>query len=438
MPSEPASTTVLRGGRVLDPASDTDAAGDVVISDGRIAEIVAAGAADATGAEVLECDGLWVAPGLIDLHTHLREPGFEEAEDVATASAAAAAGGYTLVCAMPNTDPVCDSPAVAEQVWRRGREVGLVDVLPIGSVTRGQRGTQLSEMGELSACAAGVRMFSDDGHPVADARIMRRALQYATAFDAVVCNHSEEPALTLGAQMHEGPQAAVLGLPGWPREAEEVMIARDLILAAGVGARLHVPHVSTAGSVALIREAKRRGIRVTAEATPHHLSLTDAEVATYDTVFKVNPPLREDHDVTALRAALADGTIDAIATDHAPHPGEDKDQEWEHAPCGMLGLETALAVALGLVADGVLDPLTLVARMTCGPADVLRLDRGRLQQGADADVVVVDPGASWTVTPAQLHSRARNTPWAGRKLEGRAVHTFLRGRATLRDGQVRT
>lgn len=428
---------LLKAGRVLDPVNQSDAVTDLRIVDGRIVEVGADLTAD--GAEVVDCAGLWVTPGFVDLHTHLREPGFEDAEDVATGSAAAAAGGYTAVCPMANTDPVCDSAAVAEMVWRRGREVGLADVFPVGAITKGLEGQELAELGELHDSAARVTMFSDDGKPVADALIMRRALQYATRFDAVICNHSEDPDLTADAQMNEGVMSSVLGLPGWPHEAEEIMIARDLILAAGVGARLHVPHVSTKGSVELIRQAKARGIKVTAEVTPHHLSLLDTEVVSYDPAFKVNPPLRTADDVAALRAALADGTIDCVATDHAPHPPEQKDQEWDYAPCGMLGLETAFAVVVGeLVNGGHLDLLAAVERFTSGPArvrDVGSHGRG-LGVGEAANVAVIDPDAQWTVSGPQLQSRARNTPFEGRKLTSRPVHTLLAGRFTLRDGKV--
>jgi dihydroorotase len=445
--SSPAQTLLLRSGRVLDPTSGHDGIADVRIVDGAIAEV--GPDLDAGTDTVVDCAGLWVMPGFVDLHTHLREPGFEDAEDIATGSAAAAAGGYTAVCAMANTDPVCDSAAVAEMVWRRGREVGLADVFPVGAITKGLEGKELAEMGELYDSAARVTMFSDDGKPVADALIMRRALQYATRFGAVICNHSEDPDLTGDAQMNEGQMSSVLGLPGWPHEAEEIMIARDLILAAGVGARLHVPHVTTAGAVEIIRQAKARGIAVTAEVTPHHLTLTDAVVATYDPVYKVNPPVRTRADVAALRAALADGTIDAVATDHAPHPTEMKDQEWDHAPCGMLGLETAFALVLtdlvgeadgGGAAEPTLDLLTAIARFTTGPATVRDVGGhgGPIAVGAPANLAVIDPQAAWTVDGHALHSRARNTPFAGRTLQGRPVHTLLRGRFTLHDGQVQS
>jgi dihydroorotase len=432
-------TILLRGGRLLDPASGTDAVRDVLVRDGDIVEVGTDLAAPDDDAEVVDCAGRWVTPGLVDLHTHLREPGFEEAEDIGTGSAAGAAGGYTALCAMANTDPVCDSAAVAEMVWRRGREVGLVDVFPVGSITKGMAGEELTEFGELADSAARVDFFSDDGKPVANALVMRRALQYALAFDAVLCNHAEEPSLTADAQMNEGAWSSVLGLPGWPHEAEEVMIARDLLLAEGLGARLHVPHVTTARGVELIRLAKQRGIRVTAEATPHHLSLTDDLVASYDPVLKVNPPVRTAEDVAALRAAVADGTIDVIATDHAPHAPELKDQEWEHAPCGMLGLETAFAVVnTELVVPGLLDPLTAIARLTTGPASVRDVGDhgGAIAPGRPANLAVLDPDLTWTVDARALHSRARNSPFAGRELRGKPVHTLLRGRFTLRDGTV--
>ncbi|MDX1621001.1 MAG: dihydroorotase [Nitriliruptorales bacterium] len=431
------SEILLKNGRVVDPSDGHDAVADVLIVDGDVAEVRQG--IDPETAEVVDCSGLIITPGFVDLHTHLREPGFEDAEDIATGSAAAAAGGFTAVCPMANTDPVCDSAAVAEMVWRRSVEVGLVDVFPVGAITKGLAGEELAEFGELHGSVTRVDMFSDDGKPVADPLIMRRALQYAVAFDGVICNHSEDPHLTEGAEMNEGAMSSVLGLPGWPREAEEIMVARDLILAAGVGARLHVPHVSTVGTVELIRAAKARGIPVTAEVTPHHLVLTDDLIVGYDANLKVNPPLRTQRDVEALREALADGTIDAVATDHAPHAPEQKDQEWEHAPCGMLGLETAFAVVYTeLVETGQLDLLTAVARFTTGPARVRDVgDQGRgLSAGDPAHIAVIDPEAIWTVAPTDLHSKSRNTPFAGRKLTTRPVHTLLRGRFTLRDGQV--
>jgi len=431
------SLLLVTGGRLLDPASGTDTVADLLVRDGVIVAVGPDAAGGADGADRLDASGCWVTPGLIDLHTHLREPGGEGAEDIATGSAAAVAGGYTAVAPMANTDPVADTAVVVELVLRRGREVGLVDLLPVASITRGLGGAELTPMGELARSDARVDFFSDDGIPLGDSLVMRRALQYASAFDVVLCNHSEDPVLTADAQMNEGATSSVLGLPGWPREAEEVMLARDLILAHGVGARLHVPHLTTAGGVDLVRRAKAAGTRVTAEVTPHHLTLDDTEVGAYDAVMKVNPPLRTRSDVDALRAALADGTIDAVATDHAPHGREAKRQPWEHAPCGMLGLETAFPlVHTELVRTGLLDPLTAVARFTTGPAAVrdTRGHGGPLTVGAPANLQVFDPEVTWTVDRARLRSRADNTPFHGRTLVGRTRHTVLRGRPTLRDG----
>jgi len=433
------SDLLLRGGRVVDPASGIDAVQDVLVRHGEIAALGAAATAGAGHAEVLDVAGCWVTPGFIDLHTHLREPGGEGAEDIATGSAAAAAGGYTAVSPMANTSPVADTAVVIDLVLRRGREVGLADLLPVGSITTGLGGAELTPMGELARSDARVDFFSDDGIPLADSLVMRRALQYASAFDVVICNHAEDPALTADAQMNEGAMSSLLGLPGWPREAEEVMLARDLILAHGAGARLHVPHLTTAGGVDLVRRAKGAGVRVTAEVTPHHLTLEDTEVAAYDAVMKVNPPLRTRADIDALRAALADGTIDAVATDHAPHGREAKRQTWEHAPCGMLGLETAFAVVhTHLVLGGLMPPLDAVARFTTGPASVrdTRGHGGPVTVGMPANLQVFDPAVRWTVDRAQLRSRADNTPFHGHELVGRTRHTILRGRLTLRDMRV--
>jgi dihydroorotase len=400
--------------------------------------------------EVIDATGLVALPGLVDLHTHLREPGREDAETVLSGSRAAALGGYTAVCAMANTSPVADTAGVVEQVYRLGREAGLVDVQPIGAVTVGLAGEALAELGTMATSAAHVRIFSDDGHCVSDPQLMRRALEYVTAFDGVIAQHAEEPRLTAGAQMHEGEVSARLGLAGWPAVAEEAIIARDALLAGHVGARLHICHVSTAGSVEIIRWAKARGIRITAEVTPHHLLLTDELVAgdggltAYDPVFKVNPPLRTKADVEALRAALIEGVIDVVATDHAPHATEDKECEWAYARPGMLGLETALSVVAdtcmgdGGSASGGLDWDGVADRMSRAPARIAGLaDHGHDPAvGAPATFTLVDPAASRKIDATTLASKSRNTPYAGMGLPVRVVATFLRGVPTVLDGAL--
>ena len=422
------TTYVIKGASVVG-APPTD----LLIRDG---VVVAVGKdAAAPGAEVLDAAGLVALPGLVDLHTHLREPGREDAETVETGSRAAALGGYTAVCAMANTDPVADTAGVVEQVWRLGRAAGLVDVQPVGAVTVGLAGEHLAELGAMATSAARVRVFSDDGHCVSDPRLMRRALEYVKAFDGIIAQHAEEPRLTVGAQLHEGDVSARHGLTGWPAVAEEAIIARDALLAEHVGSRLHVCHVSTAGSVEILRWAKHRGIRITAEVTPHHLLLTDTRAESYDPVFKVNPPLRTDADVAAVRAALAEGVIDVVATDHAPHAVEDKECEWGYARPGMLGLETALSI---VYSTGVLDWDGIAARMSRIPARIAGLD-GHGQDpapGVPANLTLVDPDATWTVDPASLASRSRNTPYAGMRLPLRVVATFLRGAPTVLDGKA--
>jgi dihydroorotase len=409
---------------------------DVRLVDGRIAEI---GTALPLGDSTAYAGGGLVAlPGLVDLHTHLREPGREDAETVESGTLAAALGGYTAVHAMANTDPVADTAGVVEQVWRLGQEAGHCDVAPVGAVTVGLKGEEMAELGTMADSAARVRVFSDDGHCVSDASLMRRALEYVKAFDGVVAQHAQEPRLTVGAQMNEGVWSSRLGLAGWPAVAEEAIIARDCLLAAHVGSRLHVCHVSTAGSVELVRWAKGKGWDVTAEVTPHHLVLTDEAACGYDPVFKVNPPLRTQDDVDALRAGLADGTIDAVATDHAPHPVEAKETEWGAAAMGMTGLETALGVvAETMVATGRLTWRQVAHRMSERPAEIGRLEgHGRpLAVGEPANLVLVDTGRAWTVDPSASASRSRNTPFAGRELPVSVVATFLRGRPTVLDGK---
>ena len=416
---------------------------DVLVADGVIAAIGDpeddAARQALAAATVVDAEGLVLLPGLVDLHTHLREPGREDAETVETGTRAAALGGFTAVHAMANTDPVADTAGVVEQVWRLGREAGHCDVLPVGAVTVGLAGEQLAELGAMADSAARVRVFSDDGRCVSDAVLMRRALEYVKAFDGVVAQHAQEPRLTEGAQMNEGELSGRLGLRGWPAVAEEAIIARDCLLAAHVGSRLHVCHVSTAGSVEIIRWAKTKGWNVTAEVTPHHLLLTEELAATYDPLFKVNPPLRSAADVEALRAGLADGTIDVVATDHAPHPHEDKDCEWAAAAPGMLGLETALSVVQETMVDpGLLTWAEVAERMSVVPARIGRVgDQGRpIAVGQPANLVLYDPAASRLVDPVETASLSRNNPYAGRKLPGRVVATFLRGQRTVLDGRL--
>jgi dihydroorotase len=416
---------------------------DMLISDG---VIVQTGPGISTaGAQVLDAGGLIALPGLVDLHTHLREPGREDAETVETGTAAAALGGYTAVHAMANTDPVADTAGVVEQIWRLGREAGHCDVRPVGAVTAGLHGSQLAELGAMADSAARVRVFSDDGRCVSDAVLMRRALEYVKAFDGVIAQHAQEPRLTEGAQVNEGEESGRLGLTGWPAVAEEAIIARDCLLAAHVGSALHVCHVSTAGSVEIIRWAKSKGWRVTAEVTPHHLLLTDELAAGYDPVYKVNPPLRTQADVDAVRAGLADGTLDCVATDHAPHPVEDKETEWQAAAFGMTGLETALRVVhAAMVETGLLDWAGVADRMSGRPALIGRLTgddgapaHGRpLLPGAPANFVLYDPQSRSVVDPAVHASRSRNTPFAGMTLPGQVVATFLRGEPTVADGKL--
>jgi dihydroorotase len=416
--------------------------GDLFIRDGRI-EAMAADLAVASSVEdeveIIDAAGLIALPGLVDLHTHLREPGREDAETVLTGTQAAAMGGFTAVHAMANTEPVADTAGVVEQVWRLGREGGYCDVYPVGAVTVGLAGERLAELGAMADSAARVRVFSDDGHCVNDAVLMRRALEYVKAFDGVIAQHAQEPRLTENAQMNEGELSGRLGLAGWPAVAEEAVIARDCLLAAHVGSRLHVCHVSTAGSVEIIRQAKASGWNVTAEVCPHHLLLTDDLAATYDPIYKVNPPLRTAADTEALRAALADGTIDIVATDHAPHPLEDKDCEWAAAAFGMIGLETALSVVQETMVDpGLLTWADVAERMSYAPARIGRVgDHGQpLEEGAPANVVLYDPSVRRMVDAGESVSLSRNTPYAGMELPGRVVATFLRGKPTVLDGKL--
>ncbi|AVZ39491.1 MULTISPECIES: dihydroorotase [unclassified Dietzia] len=413
---------------------------DVLVRDGLVAAIGPDAGADLPGdAEIHDLGGAVLLPGFVDLHTHLREPGREDTETVATGSAAAARGGYTAVFAMANTQPPQDNQTVTDSVWRIGRSVGLCDVHPVGAVTVGLKGEQLTEMGQMAAGEAGVRIFSDDGMCVYDPLVMRRALEYSAGLGVLIAQHAEEPRLTKGAVAHEGPTAARLGLTGWPRSAEESIVARDAILARDAGARVHICHASTTGTVELLRWAKAQGISITAEVTPHHLLLDDTRLESYDGVYRVNPPLREAHDTLALRDALVSGVIDCVATDHAPHAAQEKCCEFAAARPGMLGLETALPiVAALLVESGEMTWRDLARVMSSRPAEIAGLpDQGRpIAVGEPANLAAVDPDSPWTVVGEELASLSANTPYEGMTFAARVVATVYRGRMTNRDGEV--
>jgi dihydroorotase len=427
------SPLLLRGGRVVDALGERSA--DVLVRDGAIAA-VSERIEPFDGCRVLDAGGCMVAPGLVDLHSHLRQPGREEVETIETGSRAGALGGFTALVAMPNTEPAIDSAAVVREVLELGA-AAMCDVRPAGAITRGRAGEQLAPLAEMARL--GVRLFTDDGRGVQDVRLMRRALEYASALGVTLAQHCEDERMAAGGHMHEGEWSSRLGIPGAPAEAEELMVMRDVSLArltAPLGSRLHFQHLSTAGSMEIVRAAKSGGLSVTAEATPHHLSLTDAAVASYDPVFKVNPPLRTASDVEAVRAGVSDGTLDAIATDHAPHAQEDKELPFDQAPPGMLGLETALAVAM---TELDLPLARILALLSWQPARIAGLDSihgGPVAEGRPANLCVIDPETVWMVEPDRLASRSRNTPFAGRKLTGRVRHTLLRGEPVVVDGEA--
>ncbi|CAB4739629.1 MAG: amidohydrolase family protein [Actinobacteria bacterium] len=419
---------VIKGATIVDP--DGTRQGDVAISGGRISEV----GADLSGERVLDASGCIVSPGFVDLHVHLRQPGREEAETVETGSRAAALGGFTAIVAMPNTEPAQDSVAVVEQVRRWGEEAGLCEVLPSGCLTLDRAGERMAPIAELAA--SGVRLFTDDGNGVQDPLLMRRIMEYSLDLDVVLAQHCEVASLTAGAVMHEGCCSSHLGLPGWPAVAEELMVFRDIELARLTGARVHFLHLSTARSVALVRQAKADGLRITAEAAPHHFTLTDEMLRTFDATFKVNPPLRTRDDIAALKVGLRDGTIDAIATDHAPHPAALKEQPLDTAPPGMLGLQTALPLALGELG---LDLPEVVALLSWRPAAIAGVsDRHgtAVRPGAVANLAVFDPEATWTVDATRLASKSRNTPYQGRTMRGQVRHTVFRGTPVVIDGEA--
>ncbi len=424
---------VIANGRVIDPAAGVDELRDLWIEKGVVRAVAKPGELASTdGAERIDARGMWVVPGFVDLHVHLREPGYEYKETIATGTAAAVAGGFTAVACMANTNPVNDNAAVTRLILDRAAEAGLARVYPIGALSVGLQGERMAEIGEMHA--AGILAVSDDGMPVADAGLMRRALEYTKLFGIPVVDHAEDKGLCGGGCMHEGRVSMRLGLRGIPAAAEEVMVARDVSLAELTGGRLHIAHVSTRGAIASVRDAKARGIAVTAEAAPHHFTLTDAAVAAYDGDAKMNPPLRSEEHRQAVLGGLADGTIDAIATDHAPHHRDEKEVEFESAAFGIVGLETALPLSLRLVTGGTLTPSALVERLSTAPARILRVPGGTLAEGSPADVTLVDPEAAWTVETPKLRSKSKNTPFRGHEMKGKAIVTIVGGRIVF-DGR---
>ncbi|HHY71500.1 MAG TPA: dihydroorotase [Thermoanaerobacterales bacterium] len=424
---------MLRGARVIDPSQNLDDTMDVLIVDGCIADIKAK--LEISDVEATDLSGKIITPGLIDMHVHFREPGYEYKEDIESGSKSAAAGGFTAVASMPNTTPPIDNAALVEYVKSRASKVGKIKLLPIGCVSKGQQGKEITEMGDMAQ--AGAVAFSDDGKPVADSSLMRKAMVYASMFDRLIIDHCEDLALFEGGQINEGHVSTLLGLTGIPAAAEEIMVARDILLAREMGTAVHIAHISTKGSLELIRKAKSEGVRVTCEVTPHHLTLTEEAVRGYNTNAKVNPPLRTQEDLTALMGGLKDGTIDAIVTDHAPHHIDEKDLEFDKAAFGMVGLETALGLILTrIVGEGGLSLNKAIEKMTLGPAKVLGLDLGTLKIGAPADITVIDPDQVWTIDKDKFLSKARNTPFNGWELKGKAVMTIVDGKIIYSDDEI--
>ncbi len=422
---------LIRNGRIIDPSRRIDGIGSVLVRDGKIARVITGDADQPDAAVIIDATGLVVMPGLADMHTHLREPGYEHKETIRTGTLAAVRGGFTVVCPMPNTNPANDNPTVTAFILRKAADEGLCHVRPIGAITKGQLGKELAEIGLMHE--AGCVAFSDDGRPVMNSLMMRRALEYAKRFSAPIISHCEDVELAEGGVMNEGALATHLGLRGMPAAAEDVMVARDCLLAGLTGGRLHIAHVSTKGSVEIVRRAKADGVRVTAETCPHYFTITEEAVGGYDTNARVNPPLRTEADVAAIREGLRDGTIDVIATDHAPHHWDDKNIEFDKAASGISGLETALALSLRLVDEGVLSLAQLVDRMSLAPSMILGLPGGTLAEGADADITVIDPSREFTVDPERFASLGRNTPFRGWVLKGVAVLTMVGGRIVHRE-----
>jgi dihydroorotase len=416
---------LIINGHVIDPANNVDEKLDILVSDGKIVKLGKPGSIPTNGAQVIDAANKLVVPGLIDMHVHLREPGFEYKETISTGTASAQAGGFTSVCCMPNTNPVNDNRSVTEFILSQAKYAA-AQVFPIGAITKGSKGEELAEIGELHA--AGCHAISDDGKPVMNASIMRRALEYSKIFDMLVISHCEDATLAAKGVMNEGAVSAELGLRGIPRAAEDVMTGRDISLAELTDARLHIAHVSTAGSVRIIRDAKSRGVNVTAETCPHYFSMTDEAVRGYNTMAKMNPPLRTAGDVAAIKEGLKDGTIDVIATDHAPHAADEKSGEFDYAAFGIVGLETALGLALKLVDEGVLTVPETIAKLSANPAAILRINKGTLSPGSDADITLIDHSEEWIVDSSRFKSKSKNTPFNGWKLTGKAVQTIVGGR----------
>ncbi len=421
---------LIKGGRVIDPSQGIDDTLDVLVAEGKIKEV--GKGLKAAGTETVDAKGMLVVPGLIDMHVHLRDPGLEYKEDIASGTRAAAAGGFTSIACMPNCKPVNDNKTVTAYILDKARKEGVVNVFPIGAITQGSKGEAMAEMGELKE--AGCVAVSDDGHPVANAELMRRSLEYARGMGIMVISHAEEKALVGEGVMNEGFTSTELGLKGIPRVAEDIATARDVFLAEYTASPVHIAHVSTEGSVRIVREAKARGVKVTCETAPHYFSLTDDAVRGYNTNAKMNPPLREAGDVAAVKIGLADGTIDAIATDHAPHHLDEKESEFNLALNGIIGLETSLSLSLKLVEEGVLDLGTLVGKMSCSPAKILGIERGTLNAGAAADITVIDPDREWVVTEEGLASKSKNSPWLGEKMKGCAAYTIVGGKIVYKRG----